>query len=65
MSARWPAPPGRTPTLPALTFPALTFPARAFSARALLTLMLMMGLLMNVFVHRDVQMAARGGFGDF
>ncbi|TAK98846.1 MAG: rod shape-determining protein RodA [Rhodospirillaceae bacterium] len=40
-------------------------PMISYGGTALLTLMLCMGLLMNVFVHRDVQMAARGGFGDF
>jgi rod shape determining protein RodA len=40
-------------------------PLISYGGTALLTLMLMMGLLMNVFVHRDVQMTARGGFGDF
>jgi len=40
-------------------------PLISYGGTALLTLMLMIGLLMNVFVHRDVQMTARGGFGDF
>jgi rod shape determining protein RodA len=40
-------------------------PLVSYGGTALLTLMLCIGLLMNVFVHRDVQMTARGGFGDF
>ena len=40
-------------------------PLISYGGTALLTLMLCMGILMNVWVHRDVQMAMRGGFGDF
>ncbi len=40
-------------------------PLVSYGGTALLTLMLCMGVLMNVWVHRDVQMAMRGGFGDF
>jgi rod shape determining protein RodA len=40
-------------------------PMISYGGTALLTLMLCIGLLMNVHVHRDVQMTARGGFGDF
>jgi rod shape determining protein RodA len=40
-------------------------PLVSYGGTALLTLMFCMGLLMNVWVHRDVQMAMRGGFGDF
>ncbi len=40
-------------------------PLISYGGTALLTLMFCMGLLMNVWVHRDVQMAMRGGFGDF
>ncbi len=40
-------------------------PLISYGGTALLNLMFCMGLLMNVWVHRDVQMAMRGGFGDF
>jgi rod shape determining protein RodA len=39
-------------------------PLISYGGTALLNLMFCAGLLMNVWVHRDVQMAARGGFGD-
>jgi rod shape determining protein RodA len=40
-------------------------PFISYGGTALLTLMLSVGLLMNMHVHRDVQMGMRGGFGDF
>ncbi len=40
-------------------------PLISYGGTALLTLMLCMGVLMNVWVHRDVQMASRGSFGYF
>ena len=43
----------------------VTLPFISYGGTALLTLMLCMGVLMNVWVHRDVQMAMRGGFSDF
>jgi len=39
-------------------------PLISYGGTALLNLMFCAGLLMNVWVHRDVQMAARGGFTD-
>jgi rod shape determining protein RodA len=39
-------------------------PLISYGGTALLNLMFCAGLLMNVWVHRDVQMAARGGFAD-
>jgi rod shape determining protein RodA len=39
-------------------------PLISYGGTALLNLMFCAGLLMNVWVHRDVQMAARGGIGD-
>jgi len=39
-------------------------PLISYGGTALLNLMFCAGLLMNVWVHRDVQMAARGGFSD-
>ncbi len=43
----------------------VTLPFISYGGTALLTLMLCVGLIMNVHVHRDVQMAMRGGFTDF
>ena len=43
----------------------LPLPLVSYGGTALLTLMLCIGLLLNVFVHRDVQMPARGGLSDF
>lgn len=40
-------------------------PFVSYGGTALLTLMFSVGLLMNVYVHRDTQMGARGGFNDF
>lgn len=40
-------------------------PFVSYGGTALLTLMFSVGLLMNAYVHRDTQMGARGGFGDF
>lgn len=42
----------------------VTLPLISYGGTSLLTLMFSMGLLMNVYVHRDVQMGVRGGFGD-
>jgi rod shape determining protein RodA len=39
-------------------------PLISYGGTALMTLMMCIGLLMNVYVHRDVQMGIRGGFGD-
>ncbi len=39
-------------------------PLISYGGTALFNLMFCAGLLMNVWVHRDVQMAARGGFSD-
>jgi rod shape determining protein RodA len=39
-------------------------PLISYGGTALFTLMLSAGLLMNVWVHRDVQMGVRGGVGD-
>ena len=43
----------------------VTLPFISYGGTSLLTLMLCIGLIMNVHVHRDVQMAMRGGFSDF
>lgn len=40
-------------------------PFVSYGGTALMTLMFSVGLLMNVYVHRDVQMGTRGGFNDF
>ena len=40
-------------------------PFVSYGGTSLLTLMFSVGLLMNVYVHRDTQMGARGGFNDF
>ena len=37
----------------------------SYGGTSLLTLMLCVGLLMNIHVHRDVHMGVRGGFNDF
>lgn len=42
----------------------VTLPFISYGGTSLLTLMLSMGILMNIYVHRDVQMGVRGGFGD-
>jgi rod shape determining protein RodA len=42
----------------------VTLPLISYGGTSLLTLMFSMGLLMNVHVHRNVQMGVRGGFGD-
>ena len=42
----------------------VTLPLISYGGTSLLTLMLSMGLLMNIYVHRDVQMGVPGGFGD-
>ncbi len=42
----------------------VTLPLISYGGTSLLTLMFSMGLLMNIYVHRDVQMGVRGGFGD-
>ena len=42
----------------------VTLPFVSYGGTALLTLMMCVGLLMNVHVHRDVQMGMRGGFSD-
>ncbi len=39
-------------------------PLISYGGTALFTLMLSAGILMNVWVHRDVQMGVRGGVGD-
>ena len=39
-------------------------PLISYGGTAMLNLMFCAGLLMNVWVHRDVQMAARGGFSE-
>lgn len=39
-------------------------PLISYGGTAMFSLMFCAGLLMNVWVHRDVQMAARGGFSD-
>ena len=43
----------------------VTLPFISYGGTSLLTLMLCIGLIMNVHVHRDVQVAMRGGFSDF
>jgi rod shape determining protein RodA len=43
----------------------VTLPFISYGGTALLTLMLCVGLLMNIHVHRDVQMGMRGGFNHF
>lgn len=40
-------------------------PFISYGGTSLLTLMLSVGLLMNIHVHRDVHMGVRGGFNDF
>lgn len=40
-------------------------PFVSYGGTSLLTLMFSVGLLMNIYVHRDTQMGARGGFNDF
>ncbi len=42
----------------------VTLPFISYGGTALLTLMVCVGLLMNIHVHRDVQMGMRGGFSD-
>ncbi len=42
----------------------VTLPLISYGGTSLLMLMLSIGLLMNIHVHRDVKMGARGGFGD-
>jgi len=42
----------------------VTLPFISYGGTSLLTLMLSTGLLMNIYVHRDVHMGVRGGFGD-
>ncbi|MBD24041.1 MAG: rod shape-determining protein RodA [Candidatus Marinimicrobia bacterium] len=42
----------------------MTLPLISYGGTSLLMLMFSMGLLMNMHVHRDVQMGLRGGFGD-
>lgn len=39
-------------------------PLISYGGTALLTIMLCMGLLMSVYVHRDVQIGVRGGYDD-
>ena len=43
----------------------VTLPFISYGGTSLLTLMLSVGLLMNIHVHRDVHMGVRGGFNDF
>ena len=43
----------------------VTLPFISYGGTSLLTLMLSVGLLMNIHVHRDVHMVVRGGFNDF
>ncbi|MCA0201290.1 MAG: rod shape-determining protein RodA [Proteobacteria bacterium] len=40
-------------------------PFVSYGGTSLLTLMFSVGVLMNIYVHRDTQMGARGGFNDF
>jgi rod shape determining protein RodA len=42
----------------------VTLPFISYGGTSLLTLMLSTGLLMNIYVHREVHMGVRGGFGD-
>ncbi len=42
----------------------VTLPLISYGGTSLLTLMLSMGLLMNIDVHRDIQMGVHGGVGD-
>jgi len=40
-------------------------PFISYGGTSLMTLLLTTGLLMNIYVHRDVHMGVRGGFNDF